>query len=213
MSFHSYVAGLNIRITDGQALNCLGWVAEKEGGRRIEPSPALKTKAQILTSAHGLGFLASAAAFLLSLPLNHFVMPEWLAKYKLPPLYSPLACTVLRIAASAGSVAISLTSASATKHLGSQWNYFGLRERPKVVKTGPYSIVRHPMYSCGIVLEVCFAGMFWNWMPLAVLGAVLIPAFVIKIPMEEKAILESKIGAEYKEYQKIVRWRLCPYLW
>ncbi|KAG8757753.1 hypothetical protein FRC12_010173 [Ceratobasidium sp. 428] len=103
---------------------------------------------------------------------------------------------------------------SALKHLGSQWNYMGVRERPKLIKTGPYGIVRHPMYSYAMALEVCFAGMFWNWIPLVVLGGAMVPAFALKIPMEEKVMLENdKIGKAYKSYKKEVSWRVIPYLW
>ncbi|KAG9077095.1 hypothetical protein FS749_011056 [Ceratobasidium sp. UAMH 11750] len=56
--------------------------------------------------------------------------------------------------------------------------------------------------------------MFWNWIPLAALGGVLIPAFAVKMPMEEKAILDNKdIGDAYKAYKKEVPWRVFPYIW
>jgi hypothetical protein len=52
----------------------------------------------------------------------------------------------------------------------------------------PYYDVEHGLIyvsqSCAMILEVCFAAMFWNWMPLAVLGGVMVPAFALKMPME-----------------------------
>ncbi|KAG8742930.1 hypothetical protein FRC10_000718 [Ceratobasidium sp. 414] len=99
------------------------------------------------------------------------------------------------------------------KNLSSQWHFVGLRERPKLVNTGPYALVRHPMYLCGIVasifstvgcsdIRVYGTAMFWNWVPLA--GACLaVPAFIVKIPIEEKVLLSNKqIGHAYKRYQK-----------
>ncbi|QRW12657.1 methylene-fatty-acyl-phospholipid synthase [Ceratobasidium sp. AG-Ba] len=126
------------------------------------------------------------------------------------------------------------------QHLGSQWNYIGVRERPKLVNTGPYALVRHPMYtavafywrtrtpqtslkraharpypmySFGILMDLVSAVMYWNWIPLA--GAALTTvAFAIKIPMEEKLILNKKVlGDDYKQYRREVPSRIIPYIW
>lgn len=80
----------------------------------------------------------------------------------------------------------------------------------KVITTGPYSVVRHPMY-VGVILMYVF-------MPLA-LGSyyALIPivpsifAIILRIFDEEKLLTKDLEG--YREYCKKVRYRLIPGIW
>lgn len=80
----------------------------------------------------------------------------------------------------------------------------------KVIDTGLYGIVRHPMYMATVLLFLS--------MPL-VLGSVIsfiimlfyIPIIVKRIRNEEEVLTEGLAG--YKEYKKKVRYRLIPYVW
>ena len=85
-----------------------------------------------------------------------------------------------------------------------------VQEGQKVVDTGLYAIVRHPMYSATILLFLS--------MPL-VLGSLL--SFILFLPYplliaarlkSEEAFLEKEL-AGYAEYKKKVRWRLLPFVW
>ena len=80
----------------------------------------------------------------------------------------------------------------------------------KVVSTGPYGIVRHPMY-----LGVCATLLFT---PLALGSYFALPAFVLLIPLvvlrllnEEKVLRQELPG--YSEYCLNTRFRLVPFLW
>lgn len=80
----------------------------------------------------------------------------------------------------------------------------------RVIDTGPYSIVRHPMYVGGLVLV---AGI-----PLALdslFGLVTLPAFaaviVWRLLDEERFLLRHLAG--YADYRQKVRWRLIPHVW
>jgi len=80
----------------------------------------------------------------------------------------------------------------------------------KVISTGPYRWVRHPMYS-GIVLMMLFA-------PLAMGSYIALPFFALTIPVmmvrllnEEKVLSEQLTG--YVEYCGRTRYRLIPYVW
>lgn len=85
-----------------------------------------------------------------------------------------------------------------------------IQENQKVVDTGLYGIVRHPMYTTTVLLYLA--------MPL-VLGS--IPAFIVmltypviiifRIRNEEKVLEQGLEG--YSEYKQKVRYRLIPFIW
>ena len=85
-----------------------------------------------------------------------------------------------------------------------------VQENQKVVDTGLYGVVRHPMYSATLLLFLS--------MPL-ILGS--IPSFIITltyIPIIHKRMTnEEKILAEglegYKEYMQKVKYRIIPFIW
>jgi protein-S-isoprenylcysteine O-methyltransferase Ste14 len=79
-----------------------------------------------------------------------------------------------------------------------------------VVDTGPYHIVRHPMYSGGVLV---FVGMpLWLESSAgALLASVLIGLFVLRIFIEENFLRRELPG--YAAYAERVRYRLIPFLW
>jgi protein-S-isoprenylcysteine O-methyltransferase Ste14 len=85
-----------------------------------------------------------------------------------------------------------------------------VQEEQKVIDTGLYGVVRHPMYMATVFLFLA--------MPL-VLGASLsflimlfyIPIIVKRIRNEEQVLAEGLQG--YEEYRKKVKYRLIPYIW
>ncbi|QRV84022.1 isoprenylcysteine carboxyl methyltransferase [Ceratobasidium sp. AG-Ba] len=161
---------------------------------------------ELVTVAHTIGLFAPALIFLVGLPMNKFVMPNWLQRYSIPPAPSPEIYYGARVAGYIGSLGIGITMDWGMRHLSSQWHIVGLRERPKLVNTGPFAYIRHPMYLCGMLLDLFAAAMYWNWMPLA--GAALaITSF------EEVILKNKKIGEAYKRYQKDVPYRVIPYIW
>lgn len=85
-----------------------------------------------------------------------------------------------------------------------------VQEGQKVVDTGLYGIVRHPMYTATILLFLS--------MPL-VLGSVysfliflVYPFIIAKRIRGEEELLESEL-AGYSEYKRKVRYRLLPFVW
>lgn len=85
-----------------------------------------------------------------------------------------------------------------------------VEENQKVVSTGPYALVRHPMYSVGVLFFIGIALGLGSWWALAVL-VIAIPVLVIRILDEEKLLAKDLPG--YTEYEQKVRYRLVPYLW
>jgi len=80
----------------------------------------------------------------------------------------------------------------------------------KVISTGPYAVVRHPMYS-GALLMLLFTplalGSFWGL--LALIPMILVIA--LRVVEEEKFLAKNLSG--YAEYYKKVRHRLIPFIW
>jgi len=80
----------------------------------------------------------------------------------------------------------------------------------KVISTGPYAIVRHPMYASGFLylLGMPLAlGSYWGLVPIAAMMP-----FLIWRLFDEERLLASKLPG-YTEYQKQVRHRLVPFVW
>ncbi|CAE6422960.1 unnamed protein product [Rhizoctonia solani] len=222
-----YTAGLNLFFTKSQALNGLACASiassfyfawprsdfrkhvEEKAGKAVHMPPG--KRGELITAAHGLALLGPTALFLVAIPLNRFVQPSWLAKYALPEV-SPPVYYATRIGSSAFIWSSGVIVKKSMKHLDAQWNYIGVRERPEIVKTGPYKVVRHPMYSSIILSMAGVAGVFWNWIPVPALGLLAV-IFAIKMPMEENIILRhGEIGPKYAAYKKEVPWRVIPYL-
>ncbi|MGH9868984.1 MAG: methyltransferase family protein [Candidatus Polarisedimenticolia bacterium] len=85
-----------------------------------------------------------------------------------------------------------------------------LFEGQTVIATGPYAVVRHPMYASGslYLLGTPLAlGSYWG---LAVLAA-MAPLLLWRLLDEERFLAKNLPG--YAEYRRRVRHRLVPFLW
>lgn len=80
----------------------------------------------------------------------------------------------------------------------------------KVISTGPYAIIRHPMYVAVLtmyILSPLALGSYW-----AVLAILPLPVLIIfRIKSEEKILIDKLPG--YSEYTQKVKYRLIPYIW
>ncbi len=80
----------------------------------------------------------------------------------------------------------------------------------KVISTGAYAIVRHPMYTGTLILSLSTPvalGSWWAALPVITL----VPMFVLRIRNEEAVLLRELPG--YEEYRRKVRYRLVPFVW
>ena len=85
-----------------------------------------------------------------------------------------------------------------------------VQENQKVIDTGLYGIVRHPMYFATLLMFLpipLILGSFWGLIPFALYPFIL----VIRILNEEKVLSESLTG--YIAYRKKVKYRLLPFIW
>ena len=85
-----------------------------------------------------------------------------------------------------------------------------VEEGQTVISTGPYALVRHPMYAGVLIMLIGVPLALGSWWGLAIL-ALTTPGLIWRILDEEK-VLEKDLSG-YKEYEQKVRYRLVPYLW
>ena len=85
-----------------------------------------------------------------------------------------------------------------------------VQENQRVISTGLYGIVRHPMYLATLFMFLpipLILGSFLGLIPFAAYP----PIIVIRILSEEK-LLEKELDG-YSEYEKKVKYRLIPFIW
>ena len=80
----------------------------------------------------------------------------------------------------------------------------------KVISTGPYAVVRHPMYSGALVVDFFIPIALGSWwgLPFA-LGMLTVVS--LRLLDEEKLLRQSLPG--YEEYCRKVQYRLIPHIW
>ena len=79
-----------------------------------------------------------------------------------------------------------------------------------VVSTGPYSCVRHAMYSAFILFTLGTALLLGSWCGL--LGALLLIGMVARRAVLEERVLREELEG-YSAYMTRVRYRFVPYVW
>lgn len=85
-----------------------------------------------------------------------------------------------------------------------------VRKDQKVVDTGLYGVVRHPMYTATIFLFLSMPMILSS--PISfVIMLVYIPLIVKRIRNEEE-VLEKELKG-YREYKERIRYRLIPFIW
>jgi protein-S-isoprenylcysteine O-methyltransferase Ste14 len=77
----------------------------------------------------------------------------------------------------------------------------------RVVTTGPYAVVRHPMYA-GYILWVLATPLALGSLPALAPAAVIAAGVVVRTVLEDRALRAELPG--YAEYAERVRWRLLP---
>lgn len=130
--------------------------------------------------------LAIFIAFACHLPLNE------------PPAMIRLVASILF-----GLIA-GLLSWTAVKHLGRQFRVnAGLYEDHQLVRTGPYAVVRHPIYSSlfAILLSTICLLTRWEWAILSIF--LFVAGTEIRVHAED-GLLASRFGEDFTRYKRKV---------
>lgn len=85
-----------------------------------------------------------------------------------------------------------------------------VQENQKVIDTGLYGIVRHPMYSTTLLLFLSMGIVLGSLFSFAIL-LFYIPIIAKRINNEEMVLTQGLDG--YEEYKKKVKYRVIPFIW
>lgn len=85
-----------------------------------------------------------------------------------------------------------------------------VQENQKVVDTGLYGIVRHPMYAVTVWLFLSIPVVLGSWWSLLCFVPY-IAVIAVRIVNEEKVLAKGLDG--YAEYKKRVKYRILPFVW
>lgn len=85
-----------------------------------------------------------------------------------------------------------------------------IQQGQRLVDTGLYGIVRHPMYTATVLLFLSMPLILGSLLSFAIMLAY-IPLIVVRISAEERLLEQGLPG--YKEYMQRVKYRLIPYVW
>ena len=79
-----------------------------------------------------------------------------------------------------------------------------------VISTGPYGVVRHPMYAAALLMLLGIPVALGSWWGVLVFAAI-IPALAWRLLDEERVLVRGLDG--YAAYKRKVRWRMIPHIW
>ena len=85
-----------------------------------------------------------------------------------------------------------------------------VEEGQKVVDTGLYALVRHPMYMVTILLFLMIPLVLGSW--YALIPFAFYPAIIIVRLKDEERLLAKELSG-YEDYMKKVKYRIIPYIW
>jgi protein-S-isoprenylcysteine O-methyltransferase Ste14 len=122
----------------------------------------------------------------------------------MPPLLNVIGC-LLVIAGFAATVIVFRVNSFAAPVVRIQSE----REQ-RVIDTGPYALVRHPMYAAGLIYIVGMPLLLGSWY-----GLLIVPVMIVGIA--SRAVFEERLLQRdlpgYADYMRRVRYRLIPRLW
>ena len=98
------------------------------------------------------------------------------------------------------------------KQLGRNWSItLEIRQRHELICAGPYSLVRHPMYTSFLLMGLSQALMLSNWVAGLAGPIGFIILFFLRVDKEERMMLEV-FGPQYRAYMAKTK-RIIPYLY
>ena len=141
----------------------------------------------------GLTFLAAFVAAGLNFRFGWFVLPAWVS----------YAAAVLFLIAYALYAEVLRENAYLSRTVEVQ-------ENQKVIDTGLYGVVRHPMYMSTLILFLAMPLVLGSPISFGIM-LLYVPILAKRIRNEEKVLEEGLNG--YREYKNRIRYKLIPFVW
>lgn len=127
-------------------------------------------------------------------------------EHQIVPPRAGYQATGIALAATGNAIAI-----SARLYLGRNWsNSAVIRENHDLTRSGPYALVRHPIYT-GMTLAVCGTALAFGGARHLLAVPVLLTAIRLK-QLSEENLLTQFFGARYEAYRHCVRWAIIPFV-
>jgi protein-S-isoprenylcysteine O-methyltransferase Ste14 len=146
-------------------------------------------KSNVMAHSSDWGLLLQTVAILL-------VWAEW--------RHAPIADLSRMLAAMLLAPAGTVCGWLAVRHLGKQLRILaGLYPDHELIRSGPYSVVRHPVYASLFLLTLATGLLLASWPVLAAAVALYIAGTEIRIHAEER-LLASRFGHQFEEYRRQV---------
>ncbi len=196
--FHGLFWGL---LGGMMAVRVLSVVQVRRSGARFTPDKqAIEQEGKVAFLVRFVGFF-----FLVGMLVAYAFNPPWMrALDVLIPDFARW------LGFAFGLVGVSV-AAWAQVTLGRQWSaQLQLTDGHRLITSGPYAWVRHPIYASLTALSIGFALVTANWFFIG-FGALAIGMLFTRIPREERMMREGVAG--YAEYSAKVRHRLLPGVW
>ena len=141
----------------------------------------------------GIMFIAAFVAAGLNFRFNWFMLPAW----------AVIAGTVVFVLAYVMYAEVLRENTYLSRTVGVQ-------DGQKVIDTGLYGIVRHPMYSATLFLFLSMGIVLGSLISFAIL-LFYIPIIGLRMKNEEKVLEEGLEG--YREYKSKVKYKVIPFVW
>jgi protein-S-isoprenylcysteine O-methyltransferase Ste14 len=123
------------------------------------------------------------------------------ARGRWPLARADVAVAALALAGALLTAAGALLAIRAKRALGRDFSAtFGVKEGHTLVTTGPYALVRHPIYT-GLLTVAVGSALVWNDAALLAVAAVVAASFVAHVRVEEELFVRH-FGDAYRDYQR-----------
>jgi protein-S-isoprenylcysteine O-methyltransferase Ste14 len=146
-----------------------------------------------------------------------FVWFAWLLLFSHGFRRPPLSLKFMMVTTATVAVGLALTAVGlafstwARFSIGRNWSrMIEVKQNHKLIRKGPYAIVRHPIYSGFMLATLGTAVAFAEWSGL-VAFVLLTVSWAYKARLEETAMI-AQFGMEYERYRREVK-GLVPFLW
>jgi|WetSurMetagenome_2_1015567.scaffolds.fasta_scaffold21391_1 protein-S-isoprenylcysteine O-methyltransferase Ste14 len=167
--------------------------------------PALWNRTTVKRISPRGSFLFCTIVPIAAIMIVFSLFAPWLYDYRVLPDTLPVAVAGLLVMLPGLGFAI-----RARQHLGTNWSARpAIREHHTLTRTGPYAIVRHPIYT-GLLTGILGTAIATGYLMAFISIIVALVMLLFKIRIEERFMLDE-FGGEYERYRREVK-ALIPYV-